>query len=104
MVPFSTEHTTVPFIVSRGSGGTYRQRRKLVEQTWVPNDMVGAPAGVRFHRLSIVGPWLAPKDSCEGSTCKDLAGEAVPRSVGGLQVHDSGPMDLRPLHPIPDAN
>jgi hypothetical protein len=25
---------------------------------------------------------------------------SVPRSVGGLQVHDSGPMDPRPLHPV----
>ena len=27
-----------------------------------------------------------------------MAGKAVPRSVGGLQVHDSGPMDPKPLH------
>ena len=64
----------------------------------MPGGMVGAPTGIRFHRLSIVGPWLAPKGSCEGSMCKDLVGKTVPRSVGGLQVHDSGPMDPRPLH------
>ena len=70
---------------------------KAVEVTW-------APGGVGLHCLLIVGPWLAPKGGCEGSTCKDLGGKAAPRSVGGPQVHDSGPMDLRPLHPIPDAN
>ena len=43
-----------------------------------------ALAGVGFHRLSIIGPWLAPKGGCEGSMCKDMAGKVVPRSVGGL--------------------
>ena len=64
---------------------------------WIQG-MVEALAGVGYHCLLIVGPWLAPKGGCEGSTCKDLAGKAVPRLVGGLQVHDSGPMDPRPLH------
>ena len=41
---------------------------------------------------------MAPKGGCEGGTCEYLAGKVVPRSVGGLQVHDSGPMDPRPLH------
>jgi hypothetical protein len=46
----------------------------------------------------MIGPWLAPKGGCEGSMCEDLAGKAVPKSVGGLQVQDSGPIDPRPLH------
>ena len=41
---------------------------------------------------------MAPKGGCEVGTCQNLAGKTVPRSVGGLQVHDSGPMDPRPLH------
>ena len=90
--------TTAPFILSRGSGGTYRQRRRSMEQTWALNGMVGVSVGVGYHRLLIVGPWLAPKGGCEVGTCQNLTGKAVPRSVGGLQVHDSGPMDPRPLH------
>ena len=71
---------------------------KVVEVTWAPSGVVGVVASVGLHRLLIVGPWLAPKGGCEGSTCEDLAGDAVLRSVGGLQVLDSGPMDPRPLH------
>ena len=71
---------------------------KVVEVTWAPSGVVGVVASVGLHRLLIVGPWLAPKGSCEGSTCEDLASKVVPRSVEGLQALNSGPMDPRPLH------
>jgi hypothetical protein len=77
----SPPSSATPFMVSRGSGGTYTQRRRSVEETWAPGGLGGAPPNIRYHHLSIVGPWLSPKGSCEGSTCKDLAGKAVPRSV-----------------------
>jgi hypothetical protein len=57
---------------------------KSVEETWAPGDMVGVPARVGFHCLSVVGPWLAPKGGCGGSTCEDLAVKTVARLVGGL--------------------
>ena len=41
---------------------------------------------------------MAPKGGYEVSTCRNVAGKAFPRLVGGLQVYDSGPMDPRPLH------
>ena len=85
--------TTVPFIVSRGSEGTYRQCRRLVEQTWAPDGVVGVPAGVGYHRLLIVGPWLGPKRGYLDSTCEELVRKAVVQSVELLQVYDSGPMD-----------
>ena len=71
---------------------------KVGGETWAPSDLGRALASVGLRRLSIIGPWLAPKGGCEASTCQNLAGKVVPRSVGGLQVHDSGPMDPRPLH------
>ena len=67
-------------------------------ETWAPGDVGGVSDGVGLRHLSIVGPWLALKGGCEVGTCQNLAGKTVPRSVGGLQVHDSGPMDPRPLH------
>ena len=57
---------------------------KVVEVTWALGGVVGAQVNVGLHHLSFTGPWLAPKDSCEGSTCKDLASKVVPKSIGGL--------------------
>ena len=57
-------------------------------------------AGPRMHRLCILQCRLAPKGGCKSSTCRNLGRRSVPRSVGGLLVYDSGPMDPRPLHPI----
>ena len=71
-----------------GDGGALGARRRL-------RTSVGPP----LHRLLILRHWLAPKGDREVSTCEDLAGKAVQRLVGGLQVHDIVPMDTRPLHP-----
>ena len=54
-----------------------------MEVTWGADGVVGVPAGVGLHRLSIVGPWLVPKGSCEVGTCQNLAGKTIPRLVEG---------------------
>jgi hypothetical protein len=68
MVRLSNEHHCPHFIVYRGSGGTYRQHRRLVEETWVPSSLGEALPGVGYHCLSIVGPRLLPKVGCECNT------------------------------------
>ena len=70
-----------------------------MEVPWAAGRVVRAPGGVvralgnpPMHRHCIVGSWLAPKGGSLASMCEDLVCMAVPISVDGLQVNDSGPM------------
>ena len=70
-------------------GGTYRQQGGWWRQG-APDGGIGALTGPWMHHLYIQRCWLAPNGGCEASTCQNLAGKAVPRSVGASECMTVG--------------